>query len=71
MKIQDGAKIIRFNQMLSEPNMWKVVEEGETEDQERLRGLMLVYDDLLVLASEAINSTWEVSKTRAHQRVCT
>eukprot|EP00435_Cladocopium_sp_Y103_P038530 s827_g10.t1 len=71
IKVSDGPKSIRFSQMLSEPSIWKIIEEDEDQGEEEvLRGLLLIYvDDLLVLgelstihlAAEAIKGIWEVS----------
>ena len=64
-----GQQKVRLCQMLSEPNMWKIL-CGPLEE-ERLAGILLVYvDDLLVLAEdsvmsmvvEAIRKKWDTSR---------
>ena len=64
-----GQQKVRLCQMLSEPNMWKIL-CGPLEE-EKLAGILLVYvDDLLVLAEdpvlsmvvEAIRKKWDTSR---------
>ena len=62
MEVKDGQrliKLIKLIQVITEPNIWRIVEEGpqkkdqdgkEEEREETLRGLLPVYvDDLLVV----------------------
>ena len=66
----DGVTLV-LKQMISEPSMWLIVEESELQEDGKIRGIMLVYvDDLLICGdqeaitamTESIRSTWEVSE---------
>lgn len=60
---KDGVKKrLRMDQMRSEPNLWKIVEEGGRDEEEedfvsngRVKGLLMTYvDDLFVSAEENV-----------------
>ena len=64
-----GNEEFYFEPMVSEPNLWRILQREETK-QDSQRGLMLVYvDDLLILSEErivqsvidTISTKWEVS----------
>ena len=75
MKIPFKNGCLRLHQMVSEPNLWRVVyvqdeETGETGEMEFV-GMMLVYvDDILILGdmtvidsvTEALQNQWETSQ---------
>ena len=73
MRIVTDQGVIVLQQMISEPNMWKVMlyETEELEGEGQLIGLVLIYvDDLLILSDlttvdlilEKIKSVWELSQ---------
>ena len=75
MKIPFKEGFIRLHQMVSEPNLWKVVycsdEEAEETGETEFVGMMLVYvDDILMMGETAVldsitaalQSQWETSQ---------
>ena len=73
MRIKADRGVIVLHQMISEPNMWKVMlyEDEELQGEGELIGLVLIYvDDLLILSDlttvdlilEEIKSVWELSQ---------
>lgn len=64
LRIPHGEKILRLRQLITEPNLWRIVEEKiEKEDEEEklsteeeeMKGLMLVYvDDILIMGEPLI-----------------
>ena len=69
MTWQLGNQQANFEQLVTDPNVWKIVTYSET-GEEQLRGVMIVYvDDLMILAPRSvvqgtvdrIKEEWEVS----------
>eukprot|EP00438_Fugacium_kawagutii_P024973 Skav217964 [mRNA] locus=scaffold3450:124613:131011:+ [translate_table: standard] len=57
MKIrrEEGKGQLRLQQLISEPNLWRVEQDEDGPDPGALEGLVVVYvDDILVLGSEAV-----------------
>lgn len=63
MEIKGGEKgALRLHQLESEPNLWKILQEGSEEEEERrLKGLLMTYvDDICVVGDqETVNNTME------------
>ena len=63
MEIKGGEKgALRLHQVESEPNLWKILQEGSEEEEERrLKGLLMTYvDDICVVGDqETVNNTME------------
>jgi len=63
MEIKGGEKgALRLHQLESEPNLWKILQEGgEEEEERRLKGLLMTYvDDICVVGDqETVNNTME------------
>ena len=64
-----GDQVANFEQMVTDPNVWKIVTQSDL-GEEQLQGVMIVYvDDLMVLAPEKIarstieriKEEWDVS----------